>query len=83
VLARRELSRHLRPSVFPAERDALLDEADENDAPEPVLELLHRLPGGERFETVYEVWSALGGELESVEEAVLEERGRRHREGED
>src|SRR5438093_1067324 len=34
--ARTELSRHLRASVFPADRDRLLEEAGENDAPEPV-----------------------------------------------
>src|SRR5205814_771639 len=51
--ARTELSRHLRPSVFPAGRDQLLGEARENCAPEAVLALLARLPDGREFGTVY------------------------------
>lgn len=66
VLARRELSRHLRPSVFPADRRKLLVEAEENDAPEDILELLRRLPTAGRFGTVYEVWETLGGESEPL-----------------
>jgi uncharacterized protein DUF2795 len=49
--ARTELSRHLRLSAFPGDRDALLAEAETNDAPEPVLQALRRLPeaqGGAR-----------------------------------
>jgi hypothetical protein len=57
--ARRQLSRHLRRSAFPADRSALLAEARENDAPEPVLEAVSRLPRETTFATVYEVWDAL------------------------
>jgi hypothetical protein len=64
VLARREISRHLRPSVFPADRAALLAEAEASDAPDHVLELLARLPDDGAYATVYEVWEALGGETE-------------------
>jgi hypothetical protein len=59
--ARRELSRHLGLRVFPATRDELLDVATENGAPEPVLDALNRLPEGQRFATVYDVWEALTG----------------------
>jgi len=62
--ARAELSRHLRLSVFPADRDALLAEAEANDAPEPVLRALQQLPESTSFVTVYDVWEALGGEVE-------------------
>jgi hypothetical protein len=61
VEARRELSRHLRASVFPAGRDALLDEAEEQQAPAAVRSALERLPAGENYETVHEVWAALSG----------------------
>jgi hypothetical protein len=64
--ARAELSRHLRLSAFPGDRDALLAEAEQNDAPGPVLEALRRLPDGPTFATVYDVWEALGGEVEHV-----------------
>jgi uncharacterized protein DUF2795 len=64
--ARTELSRHLRPSVFPAARESLIDEAAENDAPELVLAALRRLPAGVTFATVYDVWESLGGSVETV-----------------
>ena len=60
----REISRHLRPSVFPADGAALLAEAEASDAPDHVLELLARLPEDGAYATVYEVWEALGGETE-------------------
>jgi Protein of unknown function (DUF2795) len=64
--ARAELSRHLRPSAFPADREALLAEAEANDAREAVLTALRRLPPDREFATVYEVWEALGGPIEHV-----------------
>jgi hypothetical protein len=64
--ARAELSRHLRLSAFPGNRDSLIAEAETNDAPEPVLQALRRLPEGKEFATVYDVWEALGGEIEHV-----------------
>jgi hypothetical protein len=73
-LARRELSRHLRPRVFPARRDELIAEAEENNAPDAVLELLMALPNEVAFETVYEVWDAVGGELEEAERDVVAKR---------
>jgi hypothetical protein len=64
--ARAELSRHLRLSAFPGDREALLAEAEDNNAPEPVVAALRQLPEGTTFETVYDVWEALGGEVEHV-----------------
>ena len=64
--ARAELSRHLRLSVFPGDREALLAEAEGNDAPDPVLAALRRLPEDKTFATVYDVWEALGGRVEHV-----------------
>jgi len=74
VLARRELSRHLRRTAFPAGRHELLAEAERNDAPRAVLDLLAGLPDDREFATVYEAWDALGGELEPRVHEVLEER---------
>jgi Protein of unknown function (DUF2795) len=59
--ARRELSRHLRLSVFPAKRDALVEEAVANRAPVRVVEALRSLPAEPTFATAYEVWEALPG----------------------
>jgi hypothetical protein len=68
VLARRELSRHLSASVFPAGREELVDEARRNDAPDSVLALLDVLSTDARFGTVHEVFDALvhGGEAEML-----------------
>ena len=82
VLARRELSRHVRMTVFPAGRDALVAEAEENQAPEWVRRMLASLPEGEEYGTVYEVWDAAGGELEPGVQELLDERaehGEAHR----
>jgi hypothetical protein len=61
VEARRELSRHLRRSAFPARRDALLAEAERQHAPDAVVAALWRLPPDEQFHTVHEVWAELEG----------------------
>jgi hypothetical protein len=74
TLARRELSRHLRFGVFPATRGELLREAEQNDAPQPVVDLLSELPEGIRFGTVYEAWAALGGDFEPGEEDAISDR---------
>lgn len=61
---RADIARRLRLSAFPADRDALLRVADEEGAPDDVLERLRSLPDGRTFENVQEVWVALGGETE-------------------
>ena len=80
VLARRELSRHLRTSVFPADRRALLAEAEANDAPDDVIDLLTRLPRG-MFGTVHEVWEAVGGEREPIPHGREDRYEEHHRRG--
>ena len=69
VEARRELSRHLRLSVFPASRDALVEEANDQGAPEHVLFALRQLPADLELHTVHEVWTALEGH-EDVRDAA-------------
>jgi hypothetical protein len=61
VEARRELSRHLRLVAFPTGRDGLLAEAESQNAPEAVLDVLQRLPAEGEFSTAHEVWAALEG----------------------
>jgi hypothetical protein len=72
VEARRELSRHLRLSAFPADRDALVAEAESQDAPAPVLAALRQLEAGQEFQTVHEVWAALEGHDDPGEAARTE-----------
>ena len=63
VEMRSELARHLQPGRFPASRPEVLAMARELHAPDPVIELLNRLPDG-RYDTIGEVWLALGGSTE-------------------
>jgi hypothetical protein len=67
ITARRELSRHLDASTFPAEREALIADAAQHAPPEPVLEMLRQLPEGLTFDNVYEVWVNLGGPAEELQ----------------
>jgi SHS2 domain-containing protein len=58
--ARAEIARFLTPSVFPADREALLADAESNQAPAEVLERLQALPGGRAYENVQDLLGALG-----------------------
>jgi hypothetical protein len=61
VEARSELARHIEPSAFPTGREGLLASATDQGAPQDVLDTLNRLPEGQTFQNVEEVWEALGG----------------------
>ena len=62
--ARSDLARHLDPSVFPADRAALLESAAGNHAPAWVVDALSALPPAERYPNTEAVWTALGGSRE-------------------
>lgn len=57
--ARRELGRAIEPSIFPAERGALVRSAERGHARAPVVEALRSLPEGVTFSDLEEVWEAL------------------------
>jgi hypothetical protein len=61
VIARSELARWLLPSAFPATSAELATVARENEAPEAVVDALDGFRSPRRFETVGELWTALGG----------------------
>ena len=61
---RADIARFLTPSAFPADREALLADAEANHAPAAVVERLRALPGGRAYENVQDVWGALGGTVE-------------------
>src|SRR4051794_218391 len=63
VEARAELARHLQPSVFPADRDALIESARSMGASDELADSLRRLPEG-TFDHLEAVWEALGGRVE-------------------
>jgi hypothetical protein len=62
--ARSRLASHLRPSIWPADREELLRCAQELNAPPDILDQLRRLPDG-TFTHTEAVWEALGGKVES------------------
>ena len=61
---RAELARYLEHRKFPARPDELAAHAQERHAPDAVVEQLRRAPD-RLYETVSEVWAALGGRVES------------------
>jgi hypothetical protein len=61
VLARSELARWLLPSAFPARAATLATVASKQGAPDEVVAPLVALPATRIFETVGELWEALGG----------------------
>jgi len=62
--ARSRLASYLRPSVWPADRDALVSCAEELNAPPDVVDQLRQLPEG-TFSHTEAVWEALGGRVET------------------
>jgi Protein of unknown function (DUF2795) len=61
---RADIARFLTPSAFPADRDALVADAEANHAPDEVLARLRALPAGRAYGNVQDVWAALGGTVE-------------------
>jgi len=66
VEARSRLGRYVPMSSLPGRRDDLLIGAHDLHAPDDILETLASLPDGEVFQTVSEVWAALGHHNEDV-----------------
>ena len=63
IEARSRLAAHLRPSIWPADRETLVACARELNAPPDILDLLSHLPDGE-FSHTEAVWEAVGGRVE-------------------
>ena len=62
--ARSRIGAYLRPSIWPADREAIVACAQELNAPPDVVEQLRRLPDG-TFSHTEAVWEALGGKVET------------------
>ena len=60
VEQRSRLGRYINLTALPGDRETLRRNARENDAPGDVLAQLDQLPDGTEFQTVSEVWAALG-----------------------
>ena len=61
--ARSRIAAYLRPSIWPADREALVRCAEEMHATPDVLDKLRQLPDG-TFSHTEAVWEALGGKVE-------------------
>jgi hypothetical protein len=72
VLARSELARWLLPSAFPARASTLATVARRQGAPDDVVAPLEALESTRIFETVGELWIALGGAHEERSTPVVE-----------
>jgi hypothetical protein len=62
--ARSRIATYLRPSIWPADRAALVACAEDLNAPPDVIRELSRLPEG-TFTHTEAVWEALGGKVET------------------
>lgn len=57
---RSDLARYLG-RVYPADRAGLIEAARGNSAPDRLVSMLAKLPEGQQFENVQDVWTVLGG----------------------
>lgn len=64
VEERSKLGRFIPMASLPGDRDDLIAGATEMNAPDEVLATLEHLPDGPLFETVNQVWAALGHPIE-------------------
>ena len=65
VEGRAELASYIGKAVYPVVRTQVLDLVLERNAPERVVDLVRRLPAGQPFHNVNEIWAAIGGHVET------------------
>ncbi|WP_405095387.1 DUF2795 domain-containing protein [Micromonospora sp. NBC_01412] len=66
VEARSRLGRFITMTALPGDRDALVANARGNNAPDDIVAALEGLPPGTRYQTISEVWAALGHKNETT-----------------
>ncbi len=66
VEARSRLGRFITMTALPGDRETLVANARENQAPADIVAALESLPDGTRYQTVSEVWAALGHKNETT-----------------
>jgi hypothetical protein len=65
VEGRSELASFLGKDCYPIDREQVIDLVTDNNAPDRVVDLVRRLPAGQPFTNVNEIWTALGGGVEA------------------
>ncbi|MGK5739627.1 DUF2795 domain-containing protein [Micromonospora sp. URMC 103] len=63
---RSRLGRFITLSALPGDRETLVANARDNDAPDDIIAALQTLPDGTRYQTVSEIWAALGNKNETT-----------------
>ncbi|MFD0786793.1 DUF2795 domain-containing protein, partial [Micromonospora azadirachtae] len=66
VERRSRLGRFITMSALPGDRETLVANARENGAPDDIVAALQTLPDGTRYQTISEVWAALGNKNETT-----------------
>lgn len=65
VEGRSELAAYLGKDCYPMVREQVIGLVIDNNAPQRVIDLVRRLPGGREFTNVNDIWTAVGGNVES------------------
>jgi hypothetical protein len=65
VEGRAELATFLGKDAYPMVREQIINLAIDRSAPDRVIDLVRRLPAGREFHNVNEVWTTLGGNVET------------------
>jgi hypothetical protein len=65
VEGRAELAGFIGKDVYPMVREQILDLVMDRQAPDRVIDLVRRLPAGREFDNINDVWTAVGGHVES------------------
>ncbi|MEU8300161.1 DUF2795 domain-containing protein [Micromonospora sp. NPDC048909] len=66
VERRSRFGRFITMTALPGDREALIANAQSNEAPDDIIADLERLPEGTRYQTISEVWAALGNKNETT-----------------
>jgi len=65
VEGRAELAGYIGREAYPMVREQVINLVIDKKAPDRVISLVRRLPAGREFHNANEVWSALGGHVET------------------
>jgi hypothetical protein len=65
VDGRAEVATYLGKDSYPMVREQIINLAIDRQAPVRIVDLLRELPSGREFHNVNEVWTAVGGHVES------------------
>lgn len=68
VELRTEMAQHLGRSLYPADREKVLETLRENNAPDRLIDMAAQLPADEQYGNVQDILRALGRGIEYEEE---------------